>query len=140
MKRFGMYNDDFTNLFECYAKVGTVVERKLPSMSRTAMSVSTTPSFDNARAVKIFIQRPGQGADLAHLAKIVSVDSDDGKGGVILTCKEGDKTIQLSTTPDNAQVKVVSSSGEIENHFITTLPVRFDAESGELTVIQVEEV
>lgn len=140
MKRFGMYNDDFTNLFECYSKVGTIMERELPSVKRKAMSVSSTPSFDNASVVKIFIQKPGRGADLAHLAKIVSVDSDDGEGGVILTCKEGDKTIQLSTTPENAQVKIVSQSGDIEDNFITTLPVRFDSDSGELTVIQVEEV
>ena len=140
MKRFGMYNDDFTNLFECYSRVGTVVERELPSVERKAVSVSSTPSFENASVVKIFIQKPGQGADLAHHAKIISVDSDDGEGGVILTCKEGDKTIQLSTTPESVQVKIVSQSGDIENNFITTLPVRFDSKLGELTVIQVEEV
>ena len=40
MKRFGRYDNDFNNLFECYSKVspGLIVERELPSATREVLS------------------------------------------------------------------------------------------------------
>jgi len=140
MKRFGRYNNDFTNLFECYSQVGTVTERKLPSIERVPTGVSTGNSFPGAKFIKVFIQRIGRGADLTHLAKIDSIDSDDGNGGAILTGEDGDKQLHITTTKDSTQVRIVDKTGTIENDFITTTPVRYDDKSKEITVIQVEEV
>ena len=40
----------------------------------------------------------------------------------------------------SAQVKVVDQQGNIENDFVTGIAPRFDEESGELTIIHVNEV
>jgi hypothetical protein len=144
MKRFGKYEDDFANLFECYAQVNKsiVVERDLPSISRgvNIPTTSKSPSFSGLKFIKIFLQRTGQGADLIHLAKLKSIDSDDGEGSTIITGVEDDDTIQIVVSKKNAQVKVVDSEGNIENDFVTGIAPRFDSESGELTIIHVNEV
>lgn len=144
MKRFGTYESDFANLFECYAQVNKsiVVERDLPSVSRNVNipTNSKEPSFRGLKFIKIFLQRAGQGADLIHLAKLKSIDSDDGEGSTIITGTENDDTIQIIVNKKSAQVKVVDSQGNIENDFVTSIAPRFDNESGELTIIQVNEV
>lgn len=90
---------DFANLFECYAQVNKsiVVERDLPSVSRSVNipTNSKEPSFRGLKFIKIFLQRAGQGADLIHLAKLKSIDSDDGEGSTIITGTENDDTIQI---------------------------------------------
>lgn len=144
MKRFGTYESDFANLFECYAQVNksVVMERDLPSISR-GINIPTSKngsSFKGLKFVKIFIQQTGQGADLIHLAKLKSIDSDDGEGSVIITTIEGDDTIQIVINKDNSQVKVVDSQGNVENDFVTSIAPRFDEDSGELTIIHVNEV
>jgi hypothetical protein len=140
MKRFGRYNNDFNGLFECYAKVGTIVERDLPSITRELEGPSTGDSFPGAQYVKIFIQKIGRGADLAHLARINSIDSDNGDGGAVISGEDGDKKIHIITTKDSTQVRVVDIAGAIENDFITPTPTRYDNNSKEITIIQVEEV
>ena len=140
MKRFGKYDNDFNNLFECYSKVGTIVERELPSVSRASMTSISGDSFPGAKFIKVFIQKTGRGADLAHLAKVASIDSDDGDGGTVLTGHDGDKKLHIITTKKNAQVKTVDDIGNIENDFVTTAPVRYDNDLKEIIIIQVEEV
>jgi len=144
MKRFGTYESDFANLFECYAQVNksVVIERDLPSVSRS-INIPTNKkgsSFKGLKFVKIFLQRTGQGADLIHLAKLKSIDSDDGQGSTIITASENDDTIQIVINKKSAQVKVVDQQGNIENDFVTGIAPRFDEESGELTIIHVNEV
>ena len=140
MKRFGKYDNDFNNLFECYSKVGTIVEGGLPSLSRQPAGVSTGDSFPGAKYIKIFIQKTGRGADLAHLADVDSIDSDDGDGGSVLIGRDGSKKLHIITTKNNAQVKTVDVDGNIESDFVTTAPVRYDADNKEIIIIQVEEV
>lgn len=140
MKRFGRYDNDFNNLFECYSKVNKsfVIERQLPSETRQPITTLTGDSYPGIKHVKIFIQRPGRGADLAHLVKINSIDSDNGESGAILSGIEGDKTFHMSTTDTNAQVKVVDSQGNLENDFVTTVAPKYDSGTGELSIIHVE--
>jgi hypothetical protein len=144
MKRFGMYNDDFNNLFECYSQVNSmIVERELPSMTRVpVVTNSGERSFPGARFLKIFTQKPGLGADMTIFGKIDSIDSDDGKGGVILTARDGDKTINatISSPAKQCHIKVLSSTGEIEDDFITTVPARFDSEQKDITIINIQEL
>ncbi len=143
MKRFGMYNDDFNGLFECYAKVspGLVVERTLPSETRRTVDLSTkSSSYADIKQVKVFIQRHGRGADLAHVIKTKTVDSDDGDGGVILSGIEGEKNFNITTNKKSAQVKMIDSQGNIENDFVTNIAPRFDDNNKELTIIHVEEL
>ena len=140
MKRFGRYDNDFNNLFECYSKVNKsfVIERQLPSETRQPITTLTGDSYPGIKHVKIFIQRPGRGADLAHLVKINSIDSDNGESGAILSGIEGDKTFHMSTTDTNAQVKVVDSQGNLENDFVTTVAPKYASGTGELSIIHVE--
>jgi len=143
MKRFGRYNNDFNNLFECYAKVspGLVAERTLPSETRKPIDLSSRePSYPDVKQVKVFIQRHGRGADLAHVIKAKNIDSDDGDGGVILSGTEGEKIFNIVTNKKSAQVKTIDSQGNIENDFVTNIAPRFDSENKELTIIHVEEL
>lgn len=144
MKRFGTYESDFANLFECYAQVNKniVVERDLPSVSRS-VNIPTNEkgsSFKGLKFVKIFLQRTGQGADLIHLAKLKSIDSDDGQGSTIITAQEEEDTIHIVISNKSAQVKVVDTQGNIENEFVTNVAPKFDQDNGELTIIHVNEV
>ena len=72
MKRFGKYDGDFAALFECYGKVNSdvVTERELPSMMRRSVSTTGGESFPGLKRIKVFIQKPGRGADLMHLIKL----------------------------------------------------------------------
>jgi hypothetical protein len=144
MKRFGMYNNDFNNLFECYSKVNSmIVERELPSITRVPVNTNSgESSFPGARFLKIFTQKPGMGADMTMLGKISSVDSDDGEGSVILTARDGDKTINatISSPSKQCHIKVLSDTGEIEDDFITSIPVRFDSEQKDITIINIQEL
>ena len=76
---------------------------------------------------------------MAYLGKVESIDSDNGKGGVILTAADGDQTIHVATAGGGADIKV-SVDGETVDQFQTSTPVKFDSESKELTIIQTEEV
>ena len=69
-----------------------------------------------------------------------SVDSDDGDGGAILTGSEDDKTFNIVTNKKSAQVKMIDQQGNVENDFVTNISPRFDGSTGELTIIQVEEL
>jgi hypothetical protein len=139
MKRFGKYDNDFNALFECYSQVNSMVmERQLPSETREPTSISTGDSFPGIKRVKLFIQKPGRGADLANLINVSRIDSDDGQNGSIISGSEGEKTFNIATTQKTAQVKMIDSQGNIENDFVTTVAPRYDSGSGELTIIHVE--
>ena len=140
MKRFGRYDNDFNGLFECYARVaGDVMNEVTIHQVREDSKISTGTTYPGLKFVKIFKQMKGRGADMAYLGKVQSIDSDNGEGGVIMTATEGDQTIHVATTDDNADI-TVSIDGETIEKFKTTTPVRFDSESKELTIIQTEEV
>lgn len=144
MKRFGMYNNDFNNLFECYSQVNTmIVERELPSVTRVPVTTNSGErSFPGLKYVKIFTQKPSRGADMTSLSSVSAIESDDGKGGVIITSKDGDKTVNviISTADKSCHVKISGQSGEIEDEFITTIPVKFDSENKELSIINIQEI
>ena len=142
MKRFGYYNDDFNNLFECYAKVTPIVERDLPSanMQRIPSLNSSGHSYPEAKFCKVFVQRPGGGADLTYFGKITGIDSDDGQGNTIITAKDGERVLNVITTKSNAQVRVISNTGEVDDEFITSIPARFDPSSKDITIIKIEDL
>lgn len=144
MKRFGMYNNDFNNLFECYSQVNsTITERELPSITRIPVNTdSGERSFPGAKFLKIFTQKPGMGADMSVLGKIVSIDSDDGKGGVILTARDGDKTINatISSPTKQCHIKIYSPTGDVEDDFVTNVDARFDSEQKDITIINIQEL
>ena len=89
MKRFGKYNDEYSSLFETYAAVnpGLYREAYVPIVSEKSLG----RSFPDLKYVKVFLQKVGRGADLRHLGKVVSIDSDDGEGNTIITAKDNDK-------------------------------------------------
>lgn len=141
MKRFGRYDNDFNNLFECYQQVnGMVMERSLPSETRQPTSITTGNSFPGVKHVKVFIQRPGRGADLTNMINVSRVDSDDGESGAIISGVDGDKTFNIATTKKTAQVKTIDSQGNLENDFVTNVSPRYDADKKELTIIHVEQL
>ena len=143
MKRFGMYDNDFNSLFECYSKVrpGIIDERTLPSETRDSNVNKTGKSFPGLKSLKIFIQQPGRGADLRHLLSNLNLMSDDGDGGVVLSGDDGSGRIHASITKRDAQVKIIDpTDGRIENEFITRIQPKFDPERRELSIIHVEEL
>ena len=73
MKRFGMYNDDFSNLFECYSQVNGDTTPELVVPRPTVGIISEKLTYPGARFVKVFTQKPGRGADLSTLGNIKSV-------------------------------------------------------------------
>jgi hypothetical protein len=141
MKRFGRYDNDFSNLFECYNQVtGVVSEKQLPSQTRNINLSSKDRSFPGLERIKVFVQKHGRGADLMHMINVTSVGSDDGDGGTILTGQENDKTFHMSTTKDNAHLKIVDAQGNVENDFVTNVKPRYDTSTNELTIIHVENL
>ena len=142
MKRFGKYDGDFAALFECYGKVNSdvVTERELPSMMRRSVSTTGGESFPGLKRIKVFIQKPGRGADLMHLIKLNSIDSDDSTGGTILSGSESDKNFHMTTTKKSAQIKTIDDQGQLEDDFVTNVAPKFDRDSGELTIIHVEQL
>jgi hypothetical protein len=141
MKRFGYYNNDLNNLFECYAQVSPelVVEKQLPSYTRQPTTVNRGGiSFPGAKFCKVFVQQPSGGADLKYLGRVTSVESDDGEGNTFITSKQGDDTINIITSKQNAQVRVFDNTGAVEDEFTTTLPARYDSNTNEIIIIQTE--
>tara|TARA_B100002019_G_scaffold263569_1_gene251727 strand:- start:1592 stop:2020 length:429 start_codon:yes stop_codon:yes gene_type:complete len=142
MKRFGRYDNDFNALFECYNLVNpdVVVERELPSVSRQKNTTSSGESFPGLKKIKIFVQKPGRGADLMHMIDLKTIDSDDSDGGTVISGKESDKNFHMITTKKSAQIKTVDDQGQLENDFVTNIAPKFDRTSGELTIIHVEHL
>ena len=144
MKRFGMYDNDFNNLFECYTKVTGVINeapiRQLPSETRDTNTSSKGDSFPGLKQIKVFVQKPGRGADLMNMISVSSVDSDDRDGGAVISGNEHDRNFHVSTTKKSAQIKTIDRMGNVENDFVTNIEPRFDPNTGELTIIHVEEL
>lgn len=140
MKRFGRYNNDFNNLFECYAQVtGDMMCETTTTRVYEDSKISTGTTYPGLKFVKIFKQLKGRGANMAYLGKLRSVDSDNGSGSVIMTAVDGEQTLHVASADGRAEVKV-STDGEIIDQFQTSTPVRFDKTGGELIIIQTEEV
>ena len=140
MKRFGMYNDDFSNLFECYSQVNGDTTPELVVPRPTVGIISEKLTYPGARFVKVFTQKPGRGADLSTLGNIKSIDSDDGQGGVIISAMDGEKGVDVVMADDQCHVKIIDSKGAVEDQFITNIPVRFDKEQKEITIINIQEL
>lgn len=139
MKRFGKYDSQYTGLFDAYATVNPTI-REVVHIERTYNEAAKNPSFPGIKFVKIFLQKAGRGADLIHLGKVVSVDSDDGQGNTIISATDDMKNLHITLAGKTAQVKIVDPKGFLENEFVTTTPVRFDGDKKELTIINIEEL
>lgn len=140
MKRFGMYNDDFNNLFECYSQVNGEDTTNLIMTRPVEGIISEKLTYPGAKFVKVFTQKPGRGADLSTLGNIKSIDSDDGQGGVIISAVDGDKGVDVVMADDQCHVKIFDSKGAVEDQFITNIPVRFDEDQKEITIINIQEL
>ena len=123
MKRFGMYNNDFNDLFECYEQVtGVVTERDLPKYRGSSpVSVNIDSSFgdiNNLSIQKVKNKRPVEDQiSKSYVAKNVTVISDDGQGGIILSGETDDGYILHITVVYNdqtASVVVTRDGGEME--------------------------
>ena len=84
------------------------------------------------------MQKHGRGADLIHYGKVVSVDSDNGDGGTIISAKDDNKNMHLIISNDAAQVRIIDDSGYIENEFVTNIKPTFNDKV--LTIINIEEL
>ena len=105
--------------------------------------VSSLPVISEAiehdiKTVKIFTQQPGRGADLTFFGKNVSVLSDDGDRGMVLNAVAGDRTIQVVTTKDSAQCKIVGQDGLVVDEFVTKIAPRYG--DSELVIININEL
>ena len=139
MKRFGKYDSQYTGLFDAYTAVNPTIKENVyvkPTLNESGKALS----FPGIKFVKIFVQRAGRGADLVHLGKITSVDSDDGQGNTIMSAVDNNKNLHITLANKSAQVKIVDDRGYLENEFVTTTPIRFDGEKKELTIINIEEL
>lgn len=134
-----MYDNDITNLSECYMRVHQPAEM-VKDLYIPVCESNDRVSFPGIRTVKVFIQKPGRGADLTYMINVKRVDSDNGSNGVIISGEDGDNMYHVTTTQDGAQVKVIDSKGMIENDFVTRVKPKFDSASKELIIIQVEEL
>lgn len=141
MKRFGTYESDFANLFECYTRVNTtLVERSLPSDVRKMSTVTTGLSFEDLQVIKIYQAKLSGGGELTHVCKGVSIQSDDGAGNVIISCKNQDKlNVQIVTSDNNTTVRLIYPTGE-ETKFDTSTPLQYDKSSGVLTIINPSDI
>jgi hypothetical protein len=141
MKRFGRYDNDFNGLFECYRQVNSlVVERELPSATRQPTSITTGDSFPGIKTIKVFVQRPGRGADLTNIIDVNRLGSDNGDNGTVISGTEGDKVFDVITTSKGAQIKTYDNENNLENDFVTNIAPRYDSEARELVIIHVEEL
>lgn len=138
MKRYGKYYEQYNGLFDAYQAVrggGTVLE----SM-QVVTPKKNEQTYPGVKYIKIFTQRVGRGADLTHLGRVENVLSDDGKGSTILTAIDNDKTLHIVATNNNTQVKVMDSSGRIEDEFVTNVPTRYDSEKSAMSIINIQEL
>ena len=140
MKRYGMYDNDFDGLFERYCDVNkNLKESRYRSLIIQEAKYGST-SYPDLSSVKVFIQRPGRGADLTHHIDVSAINSDDGDMNTMLSGSEGERTFNVTTTKDSAQIKTVDKAGNIENEFVTRIKPRFDSDKKELIIIHVEEL
>lgn len=131
-------------MFECYSRVSPEIltERTLPSVARKSPPAINPVghSFPGAKYCKIFIQQPGRGADLRHLGTVTRVESDDGEGNTVISASEQDTELNIITTETGAQVRLVDSTGNIENEFVTNIAPKFDNSTKEITIIHIEQL
>lgn len=130
MKRYFFYEQEQQSLMDVYESVYKPRVHTLP--------VLTEAIDHNIKSVKIFTQQPGRGADLTFYGKNVSVLSDDGDNGMILNAIDNERVIQITTTKDNAQVKVIGKDGLVIDEFVTNIAPRYG--DSELTIININEL
>ena len=130
MKRYFFYEQEQQSLMDVYESVYRPRVHSLP--------VLTEAIDHNIKSVKIFTQQPGRGADLTFYAKKGSVLSDDGDRGMILNAIDNERVIQITTTKDNAQVKVIGRDGLVIDEFVTNVAPRYG--DSELTIININEL
>lgn len=138
MKRYGKYYEQYNGLFDAYQAVrgvNTIVED-----THVVSPKKNNRSFPGIKFVKIFTQRKGLGADLTHVGKVENVLSDDGVGSTVMTAVDNDKKLQIVATNNNTQVRVVDSSGRVEDEFVTTVPARYDDEKFSMSIINIQEL
>ena len=138
MKRFGTYDSKYNSLFKTYEKVNPSLYREafIPIVQEKSLGVS----YPDLKYVKIFLQKAGRGADLSHYGKVISIDSDDGKGNTIITAKDDNKILNIIVTSSSAQVKIIDDSGYVENEFITNVKPRYSSEQNELSIINIDDI
>jgi hypothetical protein len=131
MKRFNIYETDQHCLMDIYSN--------LANPGRVRSVVITESSIEHpVKAVEIFTQKKGRGADQTFKSKECRVLSDDGESGMVLNATSDSKTIHVTTTKDSSIVKVVSPDGLVEDEFVTKMAPRIS--NGMLTIINIDEV
>lgn len=142
MKRYHLQDSDFTNLYERYCQVSKSTQEHvvIDVLIQENDTSSSESSYPGIKTVKVFVQRPGQGADLMYLIHVVRVDSDNGSSGAVISGEGENNLFHITTTDKSAQVKVVDSKGMIENDFVTNIKPKFDSDNKELIIIHVEEL
>ena len=130
MKRYFFYEQEQQSLMDVYDSVYRPRVSSLPVISEAIEH--------DIKTVKIFTQQPGRGADLTFFGKNVSVLSDDGDRGMVLNAVAGDRTIQVVTTKDSAQCKIVGQDGLVVDEFVTKIAPRYG--DSELVIININEL
>lgn len=149
MKRFGMYNSDFNNLFECYAQVNSqIVERRLPAGLRKSLTDTTSkqPSFPGINNVFVVMTSPHTKSVPvpAYECDDVVVNSDDGNGTAVITARDENrgKTLNIIVSNQQAYVKVYSgdSGDSPEREFETRDGITWNPSKGDLIIIFDQEL
>ena len=130
MKRYFFYEQEQQSLMDVYDSVYKPRVSSLPVISEAIEH--------DIKTIKIFTQQPGRGADLTFFGKNVSVLSDDGDRGMVLNAVDGSRTIQVVTTKDSAQVKIVGQDGLVVDEFVTKIAPRYG--DSELVIININEL
>lgn len=130
MKRYFFYEQEQQSLMDVYESVYR------PRVG--AIPVITEAIDHDIKSVKIFTQQPGRGADLTFHGRNVTVLSDDGDNGIILNAVDNDRVIQIVTTKDSAQVKILGNDGLVIDEFVTNIAPRYG--DGEVTIININEL
>lgn len=131
MKRFNIYESDQSSLMSIYDNLSR-------PRARNVVVVTEAVGDHPLQAVEVITQRPGGVVDSTFTSKRCDVLSDDGDGGMVLNAYTDHKELQISTTKDNCNVKVVGQDGRVEDEFITTIPPRI--KGNVLTIININEV
>ena len=130
MKRYFFYEQEQQSLMDVYESVYRPRVKALPVISE---------AIDHGiKSVKIFTQQPGRGADLTFHGRSVAVLSDDGDQGMVLNAMDNEHTVQVITTKEGAQVKIVGQDGLVVDEFVTKIAPRYG--DGEITIININEL
>lgn len=130
MKRYFFYEKEQQSLMDIYESMYKPKVHALP--------VLTEAIDHNIKTVKIFTQQPGRGADLTFHGRNITVLSDDGDRGIVMNAVDNEQVVQITTTKDNAQVKIIGRDGLVIDEFVTNVAPRYG--DSELTIININEL